>query len=88
MSLKPLSKLQCIGRNKTECAWQQVQSHALLRQGFGTSEKSMPISFTDAVCQLLKYYTVRSPTYRKSIRTHSNLLARYNGKFYGNNRFP
>ena len=43
----------CIGRNKTECAWQaqesnetvidsdlvstQVQSHALMRQGFGTS---------------------------------------------------
>ena len=35
-SLKPLSKL-CIGRNKTECAWQQVQSYALLRWGFGIS---------------------------------------------------
>ena len=31
--------------------------------------------------------SVRSPTYRKSIRIHSNLLAHYSGKFYGNNRF-
>ena len=30
-----MSKL-CIGRNKTECTWQQVQSHALLCRGFGT----------------------------------------------------
>ena len=33
-------------------------------------------------------HSVRSPTYRKSIRAHSNLLARYNGKFYGNIQFP
>ena len=38
--------------------------------------------------QYWPHIAVRSPTYRKSIRTHSNLLARYNGKFYGNNRFP
>ena len=34
--------------------------------------------------ELQNGYSVRSPTYQKSIRTHSS----YNGKFYGNNRFP